>query len=81
LTVQLCQDRVNQSFIVPASFQGLSDNHLGQNAKDICFDVLSNRGFLTGLKASYSFITKLKLFSIERDDTDLKEWFSDGNAN
>ena len=28
------------------------------------------------LKTSYSFIA-LKLFNIKRDDTDLREWFSD----
>jgi hypothetical protein len=33
------------------------------------------------VKDSYSFITKLKLISIERDNTDLKGWFSDGNAS
>lgn len=38
-------------------------------------------GSLTGLKISYSLIIKLKLFSIEEDDVNLKEWFSDGNAS
>ena len=34
-----------------------------------------------GLKTSYSLIIKLKLFSIEEDDVDLKGWFSAGDAS
>jgi hypothetical protein len=33
-----------------------------------------------GLKTNYSLTSKLKLFSIERDDIDLKGCFSDGNV-
>lgn len=33
------------------------------------------------LKSNYSLIIKLKLFSTNEDDVDLKECFSDGNAS
>jgi hypothetical protein len=37
--------------------------------------------FLMGFKTNYSLTIKLELLSIEKDDIDLKRWFSDNNAS
>ena len=63
----------------------MSINWLSFGSYLLCFSyfqvILVILGFLMGLKTSYSLIIKLKLFSIEEDDRDLKGWFSDDNTS